>query len=135
VNLQYADFSESDANMSGRTEVKFKNLEGIRRALEKKSTDWLLRETQEPEAYSKQFDEMVSLITYDGANDGRTAAPVISKPQPAPSIVAKPTEAAKTPAVPPQPVVIAPPVQPVAPQLETTVPPGDEIVPATGSTL
>ena len=134
VNIQYADFSESDANLSGRTEVKFKNLDGIRRALEKKSKDWLLRETQEPEAYSKQFDEMVSLIKYDGANDGKTAAPIISKPQPAPAPATKPTETAKTPTVQPPQVVVPSPAQAVVAPVETSVPPSDEIVPATGST-
>jgi hypothetical protein len=134
INTQYADFSESDANLSGRTEIKFKNLDGIRRALEKKSKDWLLRETQEPDTYSKQFDEMVSLIKYDSTNDGKTAAPVISKSQPLPANVTKPVEAVTAPAVLPQPVVITPPPAPVTPAIETTVPLSNEIVPATGST-
>lgn len=75
VNLQYPDFSESEANMSRKTEVRFKSLDGIRRTLEQKRTDWLLRETQEPEIYGKMFDEMTSLIRHDGDKKAREAAP------------------------------------------------------------
>jgi hypothetical protein len=62
VNLQYPDFSESEANLSRKTELRFKSLEGIRRTLEQKKSDWTLRETLEPEVYGRLFDEMVSLI-------------------------------------------------------------------------
>ncbi|MDD2580362.1 MAG: hypothetical protein PHR66_00070 [Desulfuromonadaceae bacterium] len=64
VNLQYPDFSESAANQSKQTVVRFKSVDGIRRTLEKKKTDWLLQETEEPEVYGKLFDEMTSLIKY-----------------------------------------------------------------------
>jgi hypothetical protein len=148
VNLQYADFSESDANLSGKTEVKFKNIDGVRRALEKKDTDWLLREIQEPAAYSRQFNEMVSLIKYDSTNDTTTAPPIEPKPQPTPAMLTKPVEAPPPPAVTP-PVIVAtpPPVAAPPPAVAATPPPqpdvaplaaplavSDEIVPATGST-
>jgi hypothetical protein len=66
VNLQYPDFSESEANRSRKTEVRFKSLDGIRRILEQKKSDWLFRETDEPEIYGRLFDEMSSLIKYAG---------------------------------------------------------------------
>jgi hypothetical protein len=62
VNLQYPDFSESEANLSRKTEVRYKSLDGIRRTLEEKRSDWLLRETPEPEVYGRLFDDMVSLV-------------------------------------------------------------------------
>ncbi|HIJ94991.1 MAG TPA: hypothetical protein HPP94_04495 [Desulfuromonadales bacterium] len=137
ANLQYADFSESDANLSSKTEVKFKNLDGIRRALEKKSTDLLLRETQESEAYARQFNEMVSLIAYDGPHEGKAAAPAATTTtlQPAPAAIVKLVEPVQAPTVQPPPVIMPPlPVQPVTPPLETAAPTSNEIVPATEST-
>lgn len=65
INLQYPDFSESDANLSPAANIKFKTLEGIQRRLDQKRQDLLMRETQESEVYAKQFDEIVSLIKYD----------------------------------------------------------------------
>lgn len=62
LNLQYPDFDEAKANMSPRIQVKFKGLEGIKRALDKRRTDLLLRETSEVELYMDQFDAMSSLI-------------------------------------------------------------------------
>lgn len=64
VNLQYPDFSESEANLSRETAVRFKSPDGIRRTLEKKKVDLLFRETQEPEIYGKFFDDMTSLIKH-----------------------------------------------------------------------
>jgi hypothetical protein len=75
VNLQYPDFSESEANLSRKTEVRFKSLDGIRRTLEQKKSDWLLRETQEPEVYGRLFDEITSLIKYDADKPEQAAAP------------------------------------------------------------
>jgi hypothetical protein len=69
INLQYPDFSEAEANVSGSANVKFKTLDGIRRSLELKRKDMLLRETQESEVYGKQFDEMLSYIKYDPDTD------------------------------------------------------------------
>lgn len=65
LNLQYPDFDEAKANMSPRIQVKFKTLEGIKRALEKRRLDLLLRETSETELYMNQFEEMSSLIKID----------------------------------------------------------------------
>ena len=64
VNLQYPDFSESEANQSRTTEVKFKSIDGIRRTLEQKKSDILMRETPEPEIYGRIFDEIASLAKY-----------------------------------------------------------------------
>ncbi len=64
VNLQYPDFSESEANQSKTVEVRYKSIDGIRRTLEKKKKDFLLRETSEPEVYGRIFDEISSLAQY-----------------------------------------------------------------------
>jgi hypothetical protein len=153
ANLQYPDFSESEANLSSKTEVRFKSIDGIRRTLEKKRSDWLLRETPEPEVYGRLFDEMVSLLAYSkkggpGSGDTKPAPSVDAgvKPQeqainPAP---AKPgTTAAPPPAKVPAPPAVAPeqPSAPSPPLQKGTVVPDvpvtdpNEIVPATGSTL
>ncbi len=144
VNLQYPDFSESEANQSRKTELRFKTLEGIRRTLEQKKSDILFRETQEPEVYGKLFDEMVSLIKHDGdkkmkdaGTDGKKAPAVNdpSKPEiPAP-VEAKPVS---PPVKAPAPVVDAP-VKTLVPEKpgvkpDTLLPASNEIVPATEST-
>lgn len=131
VNLQYPDFSESAANLSRQTVVRFKSVDGIRRTLEKKKTNWLFQETEEPEVYGKLFDEMTSLIknsddkqTKEGAaadNRQKSASPDGSMK---PSAPAPPVEA---------------PVQTQAPKstVETPDTPSadpDEIVPAAEST-
>lgn len=65
LNLQYPDFDEAKANMSAKPQVKFKTLEGIRRAFEKRRLDLLRRETSEVELYSNQFEAMTSLMEVD----------------------------------------------------------------------
>lgn len=126
VNLQYPDFSESEANMSRETAVRFKSIDGIRRTLEKKKSDWLLRETTEPEIYGNFFDDMTSLIKFSvdkqekgAAVDGKQlpaanepsktateqSKPVVSQPAPAPAITAPANEtsakvSAETPGIP-----------------------------------
>lgn len=65
MNLQYPDFDEARANMSPRPQVKFKSLEGIRRAFEKRRLDLLRRETGEVEIYNSQFEAMASLMDVD----------------------------------------------------------------------
>lgn len=87
INLQYPDFSEAEANLSATTNIKFKTLDGIKRTLEQKSKDLLLRETQENVVYGKQFDEMLSFIKYDPDRDKKDAA--------APVETAKPNQAEK----------------------------------------
>ena len=143
INLQYPDFSESDANLSQKTEVKFKTLDGIRRALEKKQKDWLLRETTESEVYGNQFDEIVTLVKYDpdknvrstststeAARQGATGAykPVAPQPQPMAAPSAPTSELSAPPVKPDQ--------QPVIPVTsgDTSAADSDEIVPASGST-
>ena len=140
INLEYPDFNEAEANLTNNVIVKFKTLEGIRRTLDQKSKDLLLRETQESVVYGKQFDEMISLLKYDHDKEKKSTAPVSEAPKPM-KPVEQPVKAPEvTPAAP------APPQAPAAPAVEvpevTRVPvlekptaPTDEIVPAKGSTL
>lgn len=65
LNLQYPDFDEAKANMSPKIQVKFKTMEGIKRALDKRRLDLLLRETSDTELYMNQFEEMSALIKID----------------------------------------------------------------------
>ena len=134
INLQYPDFSESEANQSRTTEVRFKSIDGIRRTLEQKKSDLLFRETVEPEVYGRLFDEMTSLIKYSvdkqskGAAPGTPAQPaaIVSEPSPPPAPAAAP--AVETPVNTPLPKSAA-----EAPAV--TPSPLNEIVPATKSTL
>jgi hypothetical protein len=135
INLEYPDFNEAEANLTTGTQVKFKTIEGIRRALELKRKDWLLRETQEPEVYGKQFDTMISLLKYDHAKEKKPAVPVVETPRPQQPV----EQSLKTPAAAVAPAAPAPPADVPAitrvPVLEKPVNPADEIVPAKGSTL
>lgn len=96
VNLQYPDFSESEANVSRKTEVRFKSLDGIRRYLELKKSDMLFRETPEPEVYGRLFDEITSLAKHSivkqakGAADGKTQAPAEGAQKTVPAAEAAP---------------------------------------------
>lgn len=144
ANLQYPDFSETEANLSRKTEVRFKSLDGIRRTLEQKKNDWLLRETPEPEIYGKLFDEMVSLIKLDGDKQIKgTSATVDGKPLPPQNESLKPGEspditAPAKPTHPQSPATTTPAQAPAAingietPGIPATAP--NEIVPATEST-
>jgi len=112
VNLQYPDFSESEANVSRKTEVRFKSLDGIRRYLELKKSDMLFRETPEPEVYGRLFDEITSLAKHSiekqtkGATDGKTqtSAEGAQKTVPAAEVAspAEPAKAGETPATAPK---------------------------------
>jgi hypothetical protein len=151
MNLEYPDFNEAEANLSTSANVKFKTIEGIRRALDQKRKDYLLRETQEPEIYGKQFDEMISVLKYDPIKEKKPAAPVSETPPPVPPAgqPAKSPDMKPATAVPPTaaslpPAVTAPTTPPPAvdvpavtrvPVLEKPANPADEIVPAKGSTL
>lgn len=143
LNLEYPDFNEAEANLTTNANVKFKTIEGIRRALEQKRKDWLLRETQEPEIYGKQFDAMLSLLAYDHDSEKKSTVPVVEPPrssQPTKSPEAKnvaPATVAPAPAVQaPAPQVVQPPAVTRVPVLDkSAAPPADEIVPAKGSTL
>jgi hypothetical protein len=96
IALQYPDFSEAEANISEKADIKFKTLEGIRRRFNEKRKDFLRRETRESAVYARQFDDMMSLLEYDTPKEGKTAAlPEKSKPvnessRPAPAPAATP---------------------------------------------
>ncbi len=92
ANLQYPDFSESEANLSRKTEVRFKSLDGIRRTLEQKRNDWTFRETTEPEVYGRLFDEITALIRHS-VDKKRAGTVVEGTPQSAPEDALKPGEA------------------------------------------
>lgn len=130
INLQYPDFSEADANLSSKADIKFKTIDGIRRTLDQREKDLLLRETKDSNVYGKQFDEITSLLKYDADLEKRSAVPdnkpatPPEQPKPAEQPV-KASEVRQPPAAPVAPVVPATPVAPAS----------DEIAPAKGSTL
>jgi hypothetical protein len=131
ANLQYPDFSESEANLSKNTVVRFKSIDGIRRTLEEKKSDWLLRETPEPETYGRLFDEIASLVKLSDGRQAKGEAAADNKPSSPPDGSLKPVGASGTAAP-------AAPAPKAAPAVETPAPvPSanpDEIVPATEST-
>jgi hypothetical protein len=145
VNLQYPDFSESEANISRKTEVRFKSIDGIRRTLEQKKSDLLFRETQEPEVYGKLFDEMTALVKHS-VQKKTTSAAVVEETQVSPlndqqntaETLGKPVQAApaSTPAASGTPVPVATTPAPVqAPKSAGVTPDApNEIVPAKEST-
>ena len=142
VNLQYPDFSESEANVSRKTEVRFKSPDGIRRTLEQKKSDLLLRETDEPDVYGRLFDEITSLVRHSVEKKVKGATTADSNLQHPTDESVKPGAAtgsvpAAAPA--PAPAAAAPAQTPAAKGVVGTpaVPatPPNEIVPATGSTL
>lgn len=148
INLQYPDFSETKANLSSDTNLKFKSLEGIQRSLDKKRKDLLLRETQESEVYGKQFDEMLGLLKYDSDADKRVPAPANEKswtpavppkssgasasvPEAKPETLPETAPAAKVPKY-----TIPSHEKPKTPAVEAPEPNENIIIiPATGSTL
>ena len=143
VNLEYPDFNEADANLTTSTNVKFKTLEGIRRTLDQKSKNLLLRETQESAEYSRQFDEMVSFLKYDPDKERKAIQPAAEAPRSG-QLSEQPAKATAPPATPAQaPSMRAPNNVAPADEVPTTTrvpvltPPAlsDEIVPAKGSTL
>jgi len=134
INLQYPDFSESDANFSKRTDVKFKTIDGIRRALELKRKDWLMRETKEPESYTAQFDEIVSLIKYDLGKDAKDVPPVVDVNRQRPQEILRPVEVSPKPVSPSVSPIVSESVRIPSVSVDTPAANSDEIVPATGST-
>jgi hypothetical protein len=134
INLEYPDFNEAEANLTTNVIVKFKTIEGIRRTLDQKSKDLLLRETQESEVYGKQFDEIVKLLKFDpDKKDKKSVTPAAETSrtlQPA----EQPVKSMEQPAPAPAPAIEVPAVTRV-PVLEQPPAPTDEIVPAKGSTL
>ncbi|NTV49981.1 MAG: hypothetical protein HGB32_07015 [Geobacteraceae bacterium] len=140
VNLQYPDFSESEANLSKKTVVRFKSLDGVRRTLEQKKNDWLFRETTEPEVYGRLFDEMASLVNLDidkqskgtSKAEGKTSSQNLETQKPAES-PQKAAPATAAPSVKPAVQVPSPETATETPALLPNAP--NEIVPATKSTL
>ncbi|MDY0300941.1 MAG: hypothetical protein RBQ99_05055 [Trichlorobacter sp.] len=74
LNLQYADFEAAKANMDDTVQVKFKSLDGVRRALEKRRLSFFRQETPDYDVYMSQFEDMVSLINLD-----RTVSPLSTR--------------------------------------------------------
>jgi hypothetical protein len=135
INLEYPDFNEAEANQTKSTQVKFKTIEGIRRTLDNKRKDLLLRETQESEVYGHQFDEIISLLKYDPEDEKKNSAPVAETLRPLQPV----EQSVKVPEVTPAPATTHPTAEAPAvnrvPVLEKPASPDDEIVPARGSTL
>lgn len=139
INLQYPDFSESEANLSNKTEVKFKSIDGIRRTLERKKGDWLLRETSEPEIYGKLFDEMISFIKNPDDKQKKSVAAEAKRPANSEASIVgevpeKPATVKEITAPPPatSPVPQLEPVKPVEiPKANISAP--NEVVPAADS--
>lgn len=146
ITLQYPDFNEAEANLSDKTDIKFKTIEGIRRRFEEKRKDYLLRGTQEADAYAAQFDEMISYLDFDpdsnrkkpaaaAENQGATvqsSSTAINKPAPTTAAQAPvaPVEAQKT-----APAQTAPAIAPEPPAPDAVKQASEEIVPATGTTF
>lgn len=140
VNLQYPDFSESEANISNRTEVRFKSIDGIRRTLEQKKSDVLFRETKEPEVYGRIFDEMVSLVKHSVENQPKGRAAAENSPAVVTGTVPKTGVVSEQPAPSPLPKTNHPvtaPAQSSPPAGAVELPAGSaapyEVVPSTGN--
>jgi hypothetical protein len=134
INLEYPDFNEAEANLTSITQVKFKTIEGIRRTLEQKRQDLLLRETQEPEVYGKQFDEIISLLQYDQDKERKNSAPVAGTSRPLQPVEQPVRTPGMTTAPSTAPAAAEVPAVTRVPVLEKPANP-DEIVPARESTL
>lgn len=131
INLQYPDFSEADANMISKANVKFKSLDGIRKRLEEKRKDLLLRETPESDAYSKQFDEMLSYLKYEQDTEKKSTVKTIETPIASteqPKSAPTPTQVPATPSATPASAPAAPAPAPGAGSKS----PSNEIAPAAG---
>ena len=74
IALQYPDFNEAEANMSDEVVIKFRTIEGIKRALDEKDKDILRRKTQDSKIYAEQFDTMISLLKFTPPKDNATLA-------------------------------------------------------------
>jgi hypothetical protein len=75
LNLQYPNFDKARANLSSKVHVEFKGLEGIKRALDKRRPDFLLRETAEVALYMDQFEAMTDLLTINREPSATQPAP------------------------------------------------------------
>lgn len=144
IALQYPDFTEADANLAEKPDIKFKTLEGIKRRFDTRKKDYLLRETQVTEVYGRQFDEIADYLKYDPEKGKKAVKPAT---QEKPAATAEPPQAttaispapAPTPAATPAPVPAPPqtttPAAPAAPPAAGTEiirPAAAEIAPAAG---
>lgn len=62
LNLQYPDFDEAEANVTDKVDVKFKTIPGISRALAKTTSSSVRKDAKVSRLYSRNFDEIVSLL-------------------------------------------------------------------------
>lgn len=60
--LQYPDFDEAEANENNTVQIHFKTIDGIKRALAKKTTSSALSNAEVSLLYADAFDEMVTLL-------------------------------------------------------------------------
>ena len=60
--LQYPDFDEAEANADDKVLVHFKTIDGIKRALSKKTRSAALSNAEVSALYAEAFEEMVSLL-------------------------------------------------------------------------
>ena len=60
--LQYPNFDEAEANADDKVLVHFKTIDGIKRALAKKTRSAALSNAEVSALYAKAFEEMVSLL-------------------------------------------------------------------------
>ena len=149
INLQYPDFNEAEANLSGKADLKFKTIDGIRRTLDQREKDLFLRETKDSDVYGKQFDEITSLLKFDAGEEKKDAAPAsktappqeqpkpAEQPAKAPEVKRPTPEPPAAPAAPATPAAApaAPAAAPAVPAAVPAAPATDEIVPAKGGTL
>jgi len=140
VNLQYPDFSESEANITNVTEVRFKSIDGIRRTLEQKKSDVLFRETAESEVYGRIFDEMIFLAKHSAENKPKGEASAEKRPAVATDPLPKTGGASEQPASSLPPATnqdLRAPVQPSAPKVAVDPPTvsadPNEVIPSTGN--
>ncbi|MBT1071870.1 hypothetical protein [Pelotalea chapellei] len=141
ASLQYPDFNEAEANLSDQANIKFKTIDGIKNHFNVKRKDYLLRATQESEAYAEQFDEMILRLDFDPHSASKASAPAAAKPVVEQSVAAQPTSGPGTsPAAAPVAAAPQPPARQPAPAVtskslaaEEIKPVSDEIVPASGS--
>ncbi|MEI8356634.1 MAG: hypothetical protein WCG31_11200, partial [Deltaproteobacteria bacterium] len=62
IVLQYPDFNEAEANLTTVVNAKFKTIAGIRKTLDEREKDMLLRDKHISAPYYDQFDEIVSKL-------------------------------------------------------------------------
>lgn len=81
LQLQYPDFDEAIANESDKVQVRFKTVDGIRRALDKKQKSSVLSNVEVSSRYSEMFEDMVSLLKPETDLFGGKQKPAEGKPE------------------------------------------------------